>query len=142
MVTRPEHSSSFWLFGNLISRLRTILARQSELACLSRQDIDAIARELRLSTSEFRALAQRPGAPELLSKRLALAGLSEKAFAAHHGDVLHDLQRVCGLCQSKRRCAAELNQEKHASPPKWCPNEQTLRALNREAASHARRFLD
>ncbi|WP_128942013.1 hypothetical protein [Bradyrhizobium zhanjiangense] len=49
---------------------------------MSPQDIDAIARELNLSASAFRTMAQRPGSPELLSKRLALAGFSENALAA------------------------------------------------------------
>ncbi|WP_137483182.1 hypothetical protein [Bradyrhizobium elkanii] len=99
---------------------------------MSPQDIDAIARELNLSTSAFRTLAQSPGSPELLSKRLALAGFFEHALAARHGDVLRDLQRVCGLCQVKARCAANLETKKFRNPLEDCPNEQTLRALGRE----------
>lgn len=132
MVSQPAHIGSPWRFRNLLSRLRASLSRTSELACLSPQDIDAIARELNLSTSAFRTLAQSPGSPELLSKRLALAGFSEHALAARHGDVLRDLQRVCGLCQAKARCAANLQTGKYRNPLKDCPNEQTLRALGRE----------
>ncbi|WP_420969750.1 hypothetical protein [Bradyrhizobium sp. B120] len=109
---------------------------------MSPQDVDAIARELNLSTSAFRTMAQSPGSPELLSKRLALAGFSEKALAARHGDVLRDLQRVCGLCQAKARCAAAVEREMFASPLKDCPNEQTLLALGREIDGLPQRFRD
>lgn len=98
MGSQPAHIGRPWRFKNLLSRLRATLSRRAELACLSPQDIDAIARELNLSTSDFRAMAQSPGFPELLSTRLALAGFSGKALATCHGDVLRDLQRVCSLC--------------------------------------------
>ncbi|WP_375784695.1 hypothetical protein ACE10Z_34005 [Bradyrhizobium sp. Pha-3] len=109
---------------------------------MSPQDVDAIARELNLSTSAFRTMAQSPGSPELLSKRLALAGFSENALAARHGDVLRDLQRVCGLCRAKTRCAAAVERQKLASPLKDCPNEQTLLALGREIDGLPQRFRD
>ncbi len=131
MVSQPAHIGGPWRLRNLLSRLRASLSRTSELAYLSPQDVDAIARELNLSTPAFRALAQSPGSPELLSKRLALAGFSEGALAACHGDVLRDLQRVCGLCQGKARCAADLQTGKYRNPLKDCPNEHTLRALDR-----------
>jgi len=133
MVTQPPHIRGSGLFKNLLRRLRASLSQQSELAYLSRQDIDFIARELNLSTSDFRALAQSPSLPELLSKRLARAGISEESLASSQGDVLRDLQRVCGLCHAKARCAASLKREKPASAVKYCPNEATLRALAREA---------
>ncbi len=106
---------------------------------MSSHDIDAIARELSLSTSAFRRMAQSPGSPELLSKRL---GFSENALAARHGDVMRDLQRVCGLCRAKARCAADAGKEKYTGLPDDCPNEQTLRALGREIESVPRRFRD
>jgi len=80
---------------------------------LSPQDIDAIARELNLSTSAFLTMAQRPGSPEALSKRLSLAGLSENALAAAK-ETYSARQRVCGLCQAKTRCAADLERQNHA----------------------------
>ncbi|MCC8978970.1 hypothetical protein [Bradyrhizobium acaciae] len=112
------------------------------MAYLSAQDIDAIARELNLSTSDFRKMAQNPGFPELLSKRLARAGFSENALSARYGDVLRDLQRVCGLCQTKIRCAADLERHKPLNPLKGCPNEHTLRALVPDIGSGPQRFGD
>ncbi|MCC8955449.1 hypothetical protein H8B02_19045 [Bradyrhizobium sp. Pear77] len=132
MVSQSGYIGGPWGFKKLLNRLRASLSRTAELAYLSAHDIDAIAREVNLSTSDFRRMAQSPGSPELLSKRLALAGLSENALAACHGDVLRDLQRVCGLCQSKTRCAADVERRQSVNPLKGCPNEQTLRALARE----------
>ncbi|MGY4262881.1 hypothetical protein ACVJF2_001451 [Bradyrhizobium sp. USDA 4519] len=141
MVSQSGYVGRPWGFKNLLIRLRAKLSRTAELAYLSAQDIDAIARELNLSTSDFRKMAQSPGYPERLSKRLALAGFSENALASRHGDVLRDLQRVCGLCQTKIRCAADLERYKSVNPLKGCPNEHTLRALAREIGS-APRCLD
>ncbi|MGY3533337.1 hypothetical protein ACVILK_003078 [Bradyrhizobium embrapense] len=140
-----SHSGSVgrpWGFKNLLTRLRAKLSRTAELAYLSAQDIDAIARELNLSTSDFRKMAQNPGSPELLSKRLALAGFSGNTLAARHGDVVRDLQRVCGLCQTKIRCAADLERHKPVNPLKGCPNEHTLRALARDIGSAPQRSSD
>ncbi|MGY4319679.1 hypothetical protein ACVWW1_009006 [Bradyrhizobium sp. JR3.5] len=142
MVSQSAYIGGPWGVRNLLSRLRASMSRTAELAYLSPQDIDAIARELNLSTSDFRRMAQSPGSPELLSKRLTLAGFSENTLAACHGDVLRDLQRVCGLCQTKARCAADLERHKSVDPLKGCPNEQTLRALAREIDSVPQRFRD
>ncbi|MFB9262361.1 hypothetical protein ACFFWD_04120 [Bradyrhizobium erythrophlei] len=133
MIARSKFGESSPQFESLTGRLRAFLVRCNELASLGRNEIDDIARELNLSTSDFHALAREPGFPELLRRRLVHAGLAEDALAVSHGDVLRDLQRVCGLCQVKARCAADLKREKRASPMKYCPNEQTLRALSREA---------
>ena len=98
------------------------------------REVDEIAHELNLSTSDLRLLAREQGSPELLSKRLEHAGLSEQMLASSHCDVLRDLQRVCGLCREKARCAEDLARERRASPAKYCPNELTLTALSRGAS--------
>ncbi|WP_409362834.1 hypothetical protein [Bradyrhizobium diazoefficiens] len=36
---------------------------------------------------------------------------------------------MCSQCASKARCARDLNHARQATPAKYCPNEQTLRAL-------------
>ncbi|MBR0934223.1 hypothetical protein [Bradyrhizobium jicamae] len=103
---------------------------------MTAQEVDEIARELSLSAADLRSLASEPGFPELLQKRLEHAGLSEEALAVSHPDVLRDLQRVCGLCRDKPRCAADLARERRASPARYCPNEFTLTALGREAGAN------
>ncbi|WP_172646819.1 hypothetical protein [Bradyrhizobium elkanii] len=122
-------------FKNLLARLRAFLVRRHEFDLLTAREIDEVAHELNLPTSDLRALAREQGSPELLSKRLDHAGLSEQMLASSYCDVLRDLQRVCGLCREKARCAADLARERRASPARYCPNELTLTALSRGASS-------
>ncbi|MHC2256447.1 hypothetical protein [Bradyrhizobium embrapense] len=132
MTDRSEGSSSPQ-FESLLARLRAFLARRHEFDLMTPREVDEIAQELNLSTPDLRALAREQGSPELLGKRLEHAGLSEQTLASSHCDVLRDLQRVCGLCQEKARCADDLARERRASPARYCPNEMTLTALSRGA---------
>jgi hypothetical protein len=118
------------LFGNLRDRLKGVMDSRNELQRLDPREIEVIAGELNLSRTELAALILKPsGSLQSLSRRLSHAGLAEDEVEASHGDVLRDLRRVCCQCSSKARCARDLNHERQASPAKYCPNEQTLRAL-------------
>lgn len=118
------------LFGNLLGRLKGVMDRRNELQRLDQREIEVIARELNLSRTELAALILKPsGSLQSLSRRLSHAGLAEDHVEEFHGDVLRDLRRVCSQCSSKARCARDLNHARQATPAKYCPNEQTLRAL-------------
>lgn len=118
------------VFGNLRDRLKGVMDRRNELQRLDQREIEAIARELNLSRTELAALILKPsGSLQSLSRRLSHAGLAEEDVEASHGDVLRDLRRVCSQCASKARCARDVNHARQATPAKYCPNEQTLRAL-------------
>ena len=115
---------------NLLDRVGGAIARWNEMQRLDSREMEAIARELNLSKAELCALTFTPsGSIQSLSKRLSHSGLSEDELATAHGDVLRDMRRVCSQCQSKARCARDLKHERRATPAKYCPNEQTLRAL-------------
>jgi len=130
------------VFKGLLNRFRSAVARWNELQRLDSQEMESIARELNLSKAELSALTFQPsGSIESLSKRLFQAGLSEEELATAHGDVLRDLRRVCSQCQSKARCARDLRHERRATPAKYCPNEQTLRALSDEVHHGASQIL-
>lgn len=117
-------------FKGLLDRCRSAVARWNELRRLDSQELEAIARELNLSKEELSALTFQPSRSiQSLSRRLSHAGLSQDELAAAHGDVLRDMRRVCSQCRSKARCARDLKHERRATPAKYCPNEQTLRAL-------------
>ena len=124
--------------GNLLDRFKGAMSRRHELQRCDRQELEAIARELNVSPAEFGVLTSMPltllGS---LSKRLSNAGLSEDQLATAHPEVLRDLRRVCSQCTSKARCARDLKHERGATPSKYCPNEQTLQALAREACETA-----
>jgi hypothetical protein len=85
-----------------------------------------IAHDLAVSPADLRVLAGK-WPDDLLSRRLEQLDLD----AAHvEPQVLRDLERVCTLCGSKRRCGRELAGD--PSDSRWleyCPNATTLSAL-------------
>jgi hypothetical protein len=85
-----------------------------------------IAHDLALSPADLRILAGK-WPDDLLSRRLEQLDLD----GAHvEPQVLRDLERVCTLCGSKRRCGRELARD--PSDSRWleyCPNATTLSAL-------------
>jgi hypothetical protein len=113
-----------------VTRARTAISRWNEMRRLDASEIEALARDLNLSAYELNALAlSAPTSLEPLKLRLAYAGTSERELAATDCAVLRDLQRVCSQCSAKTRCVADLERGRRANPAKYCPNEQTLRAL-------------
>jgi hypothetical protein len=131
-------SKSRLFFRDLLQRAKRAVSLRDEMSRLDARAIQAIAHDLNLSVSELRALASAaPGSHESLGKRLMHAGLSEAALTVSSCDVLRDMQRVCGQCTSKARCAADLRRGLRAAPSSYCPNEQTLRALSVETHTRA-----
>jgi uncharacterized protein DUF6455 len=131
-----SHRSSF--LGRLLDRARKAISRWDEIRSLGSQEIEGIegiARDLHISTPDFLSLAQQsPGSAVLLDRRLAQSGLNKDILAVKRGDVLRDLERVCGLCGAKERCAADLDSADNVEEqPEYCPNELTLQALAQES---------
>jgi hypothetical protein len=122
-------------FRRILDRFKSAAWHSNEMQRLDSQENALIAHELNLSVAELTTLALTSSrSVELLDKRLAHAGLSAGELAASHADVVRDLRRVCCQCPSKARCARDLARERRATPSKYCPNEQTLRALSFEAS--------
>jgi len=133
MMTAIEPGASF--LRSLMDGFRSAISRQKEMQCLDSQEIGLIARELNLTVAELNALAFASSrSVGSLNKRLEHAGICVDKLAALHGDVLRDLRRVCGLCPFKPRCARDVGGEQRPTPSKYCPNEQTLRALSCEVS--------
>ena len=104
----------------------------SGVSCCGELDIERIARDVRMSPTELRAVAkQGPEAAKLLLERMAVLDLDPVEVAQVGPQTFRDLQRVCSLCESKRRCMRDLSHD--AAAPQWqdyCPNAQTLMALD------------
>ncbi len=104
----------------------------STVSCCGELEIARIARDVRMSPADLRAVAkQGPGAANLLLERMAALDLDPAEVAQVGPQTFRDLQRVCSLCESKRRCAQDLAHD--AAAPQWqdyCPNAQTLMALD------------
>jgi hypothetical protein len=122
--------------GGWIRAVASRFVNHGELQGLDRTEFAQIARDLNLSPPELYAIStggnQSAG---LLNKRMAEFGLWPELVKKQHSEVSRDLERVCGMCSSKKRCASEFGQQgSDPSRSDYCPNTQTLQALERETA--------
>lgn len=95
-------------------------------------ELERTAKDVGISVSEFRRLASLgPESADLLRRRMAALQLDRNEVSAVEPGTLQDLQRVCTMCESHRRCARDLARD--AAIPAWkdyCPNAATLIALD------------
>jgi hypothetical protein len=100
-------------------------------------DVKRIARDVGVSGADLSILAGKwPDAADLLYGRMNEIKLDRMEVTHADPQVMRDLQRVCTVCGSKRRCEHEL--AKNPSDPAWqkyCPNATTLLALAAERAA-------
>jgi len=135
MLAPPPGQKSSSLIG-AISRWWSAWTKrrstQLELNCYAEEEIDRTARDLGMSTAEFRKLVSRgPEAANLLLRRMVALDLDRNEVSRTEPQVFQDLQRVCTLCESRRRCVRDLARD--SADPAWqdyCPNAATLKALN------------
>jgi hypothetical protein len=103
-------------------------------------EVERIARDVGVSGADLAILAGKwPDAGDLLYWRMNEIKFDPKEVTQVHPQVMRDLQRVCTVCGSKRRCVHDL--AKNPSDPAWqkyCPNATTLSALAAERASKAK----
>jgi hypothetical protein len=95
-------------------------------------EIARMARDIGVSgAAELRVLAGKwPNSSDLLSRRLQQFRLDPTAMMRAEPDVVRDLERVCTLCTSRRRCSRDFAAEEPASAwETYCPNAPTLGAL-------------
>jgi hypothetical protein len=103
-------------------------------------EMERIARDVGVSGADLSILAGKwPDAADQLYRRMNEIKLDRMEVTHADPQVMRDLQRVCTVCGSKRRCAHEL--AKNPSDPAWqkyCPNATTLAALVAERAAKTR----
>jgi hypothetical protein len=101
----------------------------AELGRCAREDVERMAHDVGVDRAVLRVLAGKwPGSADLLSRRMDELELDPATQV--EPAVVRDLQRVCSLCVSKRKCSHDL--ASHSSDPAWreyCPNVETLDAL-------------
>jgi hypothetical protein len=111
-----------------------------ELDACGSAEVEHIARDVGVSGADLSILAGKwPDAADLLYSRMYEINLDRKEITQADPEVMRDLQRVCTVCGSKRRCEHEL--AKNPSDPAWqkyCPNATTLLALAAERAAKAK----
>jgi uncharacterized protein DUF6455 len=110
-----------------------------ELGCCAREDVERMAHDVGVDRAELCILAGKwPDSADLLARRMGALKLDPADSGQVEPAVVRDLQRVCSLCASKRKCAHDL--ARHPSDPAWrdyCPNVATLDALMAARASGA-----
>jgi hypothetical protein len=103
-------------------------------------EMERIARDVGVSGADLSILAGKwPDAADLLYRRMNEIKLDRMEITQADAQVIRDLQRVCTVCGSKRRCEHAL--AKNPSDPAWekyCPNATTLLALAAERAAKTR----
>jgi Family of unknown function (DUF6455) len=103
-----------------------------ELKCCGEGEVERMAKDIGVSASELRTLANRsPDSADLLLRRMAALDLDRNEVSRTEPRTFQDLQRVCTMCNHHRRCRRDLARD--SADPAWedyCPNAATLMALN------------
>jgi len=134
MLMQSVDRSGGSLLGNLPGRAKGAISRWWEVRRLGSREIDAVARDMNVSSAELVSLMLTSSdSLGSLNKRLAYEGLPQESLAVSHPAELRDMRRICSQCHSKARCARDFRHKRMATPSKYCPNQPTLRALALEA---------
>jgi len=122
VVERLTHTFSDWI------KHRQEL---NEMRQLNASEFDRIASDLRVSPADLNELVRHgPHAADELPKLLKALGINEADLARVEPLVLHDMERVCALCQRKRECDHDLAVGASAEHYKeYCLNAPTIEQL-------------
>jgi hypothetical protein len=110
---------------------RGLARSQSVLAECGAEGLERMAHDIGMSSAELCRLASHgPESADLLPRRMKALDLDQDEVARVERATFQDLQRVCSMCDCKKRCARDLARD--PANPAWkdyCPNAQTLTAL-------------
>jgi len=103
-------------------------------------EMERIARDVGVSGADLSILAGKwPDAADMLYWRMNEIKLDRMEITRADPQVMRDLQRVCTVCGSKRRCEHALaNNPSDPAWQKYCPNATTFLALAAERAAKTR----
>jgi hypothetical protein len=126
VVERLTHT-----FGDWLKHRREI----NEMRQLNTSEFDRIASDLRLSPADLNELVRLgPHAADELPKLLNALGIDGDDLARVEPLVLHDMERVCALCENKRECdldlAAGASAERYQG---YCTNAPAIEQLRHQA---------
>ena len=139
-MTRSTHTQPGFL-RRLARWWREYARRHNTVAALSNYgpaEAARIAHDVGVSgAAELRVLASKwPDSADLLSRRMRQIKLDAAKIVRVEPQVVRDLERVCTLCATKRRCSRDLARKQPDSAwQAYCPNTMTLRALDADAGS-------
>ena len=105
---------------------------EAELKCFADAEVERIARDVGVSAAELHTLATfGPEAANLLLRRMVALDLDRNEVARIEPKAFQDLQRVCIMCEHRRRCSRDF--ARGSTDEAWkeyCPNAATLLALH------------
>ena len=91
-------------FGDWLKHRREL----KEMREMDAASFDQIASDLRISSADLEQLVrQGPHAADELPKMLRALGIDQADLARTETHVLRDMERVCSVCNHKRRCGHE-----------------------------------
>jgi hypothetical protein len=131
MGTADYPNSRWWVEVVVWWRnLRAGLARFNEL---DGGTLGIIAKDVGLSAGQLQTVAARgPNAADQVQLRLEALHLHDSTVS---GDVMRDLERVCTVCDSKRKCKRDfVHFPDDAAWEAYCPNASTFDALKAGSA--------
>ena len=102
-----------------------------ELTSLDADELGALARDVGLSPDQLTRLTVR-GPREELPRLLDAIGLAAERIGRTHPDVMRDMSVVCSGCVSARRCRRDLDRGWLPVVQRYCPNSETIKALQSE----------
>lgn len=115
------------LFGEWLKHRREL----REMRDIDAANFGQIASDLRISSADLEALVrQGPHAADELPKMLTALGVDKDDLARSEPLVLRDMERVCSMCISKRRCDRDLAAGTAAAHyEEYCGNADTIDGL-------------
>jgi uncharacterized protein YjiS (DUF1127 family) len=126
VLERLTHTFADWL------RQRRELAEMSQL---DPSEFGRIAADLQISPADLNELVhQGPHAADELPRLLSALGIKAEDLARIEPMVLHDMERVCALCNHKRQCDHDLAAGTSAQHYEdYCANASTIAELGKAA---------
>jgi hypothetical protein len=135
--TYPAFNSIIAAFRDWVRHRQLIRQCRQRLEACDTNEIARIARDVGLSSSDLRLMAELgPDAAQQLLDRMAVLHLDADALTKREPATMRDMQRLCSICASKKRCQLDLMLI--PNDPAWqhyCPNAGTLDAVQSEAAT-------
>ncbi len=104
----------------------------SDFACCAEGQVEQLAKDMGVSAGDLRALARLgPGAADLLQRRMTALKLDRSEVLQAEPGTFQDMQRVCAMCGSHKRCARDMTRNaKDSAWEDYCSNVATLKMLN------------
>jgi len=104
-----------------------------ELTSLDADALGALARDVGLSPDQLTRLTERGArAGAELPRLLDAVGLAPERIGRTHPDVMRDMSIVCSGCEAARRCRRDLDRGWAPVVQRYCPNTETIKALQAE----------